>query len=76
MASKRDPLPGCKNDPRAGTPPLGGQTGRAGAGQPGEEKAEGRLQSSCQGLEGPARKTGTGFLAVPFAVGQGAMVLN
>jgi len=42
------------NDPRAGASPLllGGQAGRAGAGQPGEEKAAGRPESSCQCLEG------------------------
>jgi len=33
---------GPSNDPRAGTPLLGGEAGRAGAGQPGEEKAAGR----------------------------------
>ena len=33
---------GPSNDPRAGTPLLGGKTGRAGAAQPGEEKAVGR----------------------------------
>jgi len=40
------------NDPRAGTPLLGGKAGRAGAAQPGEEKAAGRPESSCQCLEG------------------------
>jgi len=34
------------SDPRAGTPLLGGKAGRAGAAQPGEEKAAGRAQSS------------------------------
>jgi len=33
---------GPSNDLRAGTPLLGGKAGRAGAGQPGEEKALGR----------------------------------
>jgi len=33
---------GPSNDVRAGTPLLGGEAGRAGAGQPGEEKAAGR----------------------------------
>ena len=33
---------GHNNDPRAGTPLLGGRAGRAGAAQPGEEKAAGR----------------------------------
>ena len=33
---------GPSNDLRAGTPLLGGKTGRAGAVQPGEEKAAGR----------------------------------
>jgi len=32
---------GPSNDLRAGTPLLGGKAGRAGAGQPGEEKAPG-----------------------------------
>jgi len=40
------------NDPRAGTPLLEGEAGRAGAAQPGEEKAAGRPESSCQCLEG------------------------
>ena len=43
---------GPSNDARAGTPLLGGKAGRAGAAQPGEEKAAGRPQSSCQCLEG------------------------
>ena len=46
------PRGGPSNDPRAGTPLLGGEAGRAGAAQPGEEKAAGRPESSCQGLEG------------------------
>ena len=33
---------GPSNDARAGTPLLGGKAGRAGAAQPGEEKAAGR----------------------------------
>ena len=33
---------GPSNDARAGTPLLGGEAGRAGAAQPGEEKAAGR----------------------------------
>jgi len=33
---------GPSNDPRAGTPLMGGKAGRAGAAQPGEEKAAGR----------------------------------
>ena len=36
---------GCKNDPRDGTPPLRGQAKRAGAVQPGGEKAPGRPDS-------------------------------
>ena len=40
------------NHPRAGTPLLGGKAGRAGAAQPGEEKAAGRPSSSCQCLKG------------------------
>ena len=35
-----------KNDTRDGTPPLGGQAERAGAVQPGEEKAPGILESN------------------------------
>jgi len=40
------------DDPRAGTPLLGGEAGRAAAAQPGEEKAAGRPESSSQCLEG------------------------
>jgi len=36
------PEEGHRNDPRDGTPPLQGQTERAGAVQPGERKAPGR----------------------------------
>ena len=40
------------NDPRAGTCRLGGKAGKAGAVQPGEEKAPGRPQSSLPVPEG------------------------
>jgi len=39
------------NDPRAGTPLLGGKAGRAGAVQPGEEKAAERSSDSLSVLE-------------------------
>jgi len=40
------------NDARAGTPVLGGKAGRAGAAQPGEEKAAGRPYFSLPVLKG------------------------
>jgi len=46
------------NDVRAGTPLLGGKAGRAGAAQPGAEKAAGRPQSSCQCLKEAHEKDG------------------
>ncbi len=39
------PGEGHKNEPRSGTPPLQGQDERAGAVQPGKEKALGRPES-------------------------------
>jgi len=45
---------GHKNDPRDGTSPLQGQAERAGAVQPGEEKA----RSSLSGSKGAVRKDG------------------
>jgi len=39
------------NDPRAGTPLLGGKAGRAGAVQPGEEKALARSYCSLRVLK-------------------------
>jgi len=47
---------GPSDDLRAGTPLLGGKAGRAGAGQPGEGKAAGRPESSCQYLKGAYKK--------------------
>ena len=44
---------GPSNDPRAGTPLLGGKAGSAGAAQPGEETAAGNHRiTECSGLEG------------------------
>jgi len=50
--------------------------GRAGAVQPGEKKAAGRPQNSCQRLRGPARKVGKIFSAGLVVTGQGVMALN
>jgi len=44
--------PGSKNDVRAGEPLLRGQAGRAGAVQPGGEKAPGRADSGLPVLKG------------------------
>jgi len=49
---------GPSNDARAGTALLGGKAGRAGAVQPGEEKAEGRPYRSLPVPEGAYRKVG------------------
>jgi len=50
---------GHKNDQRGGTTPLlGGQAGRAGAVQPGEEKALGRPYCSLPVLKGTCKKDG------------------
>jgi len=46
------PVEGHKHDPRDGTPPLQGQAERAGAVQPGEEKAAVRPESSLPVPEG------------------------
>ena len=43
---------GHNNDPRAGTPLLLGKAGRAGAVQPGKEKAAGRPYCSLPVLKG------------------------
>ena len=51
---------GHSNDPRAGTPLLWGKAGRAGAVQPGEEKAAGR-SSSLPVPEGAYKKAGEGL---------------
>jgi len=74
---------GHRDDPRAGTPLLGGKARRAGAVQPGEEKAPGTHYHSLSVLERACKKDGdrlfrlsTNFLAGPAAVGQGVMVLN
>ena len=47
-----------RNDARAGTPLLGGKAGRAGAVQPGEEKALGRPQSTLSVPEGAYKEGG------------------
>jgi len=60
----------------AGTPLLGGVAGRAGAAQPGEQKAVGRAQSSCQCSKVVHEKGGDRVFAEPVAIGQGGMVLN
>ena len=67
---------GPSSDTRAGTPLLGGKAGRAGAAQPGEEKAAGRPQSSCQGLEGLRESWGQAVSQDSDNIGQGLMVLN
>jgi len=67
---------GPSNDARAGTPLLGGKAGRAGAAQPGEEKAAGRPQSSCQGLKVPTGKLEMGFLQRLGVTGLGVVALN
>jgi len=67
---------GSSNDARAGTPLLGGKAGRAGAAQPGEEKAAGRPQSSCQHLRGPTREVERGFVRGHVVIGQGGMAVN
>ena len=68
---------GPSNDARAGTPLLGGKTGRAGAAQPGEEKAAGRPYCGLPVLERVfLRKMGTDYLAGPIAIAQGVLVLN
>ena len=67
---------GHSNDPRAEAPLLRGQAERAGAVQPGEEKAPGRPYCSLPVLKGAHRKMGTGFSAGPVAIAQGIMVLN
>ena len=46
------PEEGHSNDPRVGTPSLHGQAERAGAVQPGEEKAPGRPEGSFSIFEG------------------------
>jgi len=46
------PEEGHKNNPRDGTPPLCGQAERAGAVQPGEEKALGRPESGLSVSKG------------------------
>ena len=50
--------------------------GRAGAVQPGEEKALGDLRAAFQYLKGPMGKLERDFLQGPGVIGQGAMVLN
>jgi len=52
------PEEGHKNDPRDGTRLLRGHAERAGAVQPGEEKAPGRPESSHSYLKGSYRKEG------------------
>jgi len=63
---------GPSNDVRAGTPLLGGKAGRAGAAQPGEEKAAGRPYCGLSALNGAHKKAGTDFLAL----GQGVRILS
>jgi len=53
---------GHKYDQRAGTSLLLGKAGRAGAVQPGEEKAVGRPYCSLPVPEGPTRKLERDFL--------------
>jgi len=49
---------GPSNGPRAGAPLLGGKAGRAGAAQPGEEKAPGRPYCGLPVLKGAYKKDG------------------
>jgi len=59
---------GHRNDPRGGAPLLWGKAERAGAVQPGEEKAPGRPYSGVSVLKRQLpRKMGTDFLAGPVA---------
>jgi len=66
---------GPSNDARAGTPLLGGKSGRAGAGQPGEEKAEGRPYCGLPVPKGDLSER-RDILPRPVMMGQGATVLN
>jgi len=53
-----------KNDPRDGTPLLQEQAERAGAVQPGEEKAPGDLIAAFQYLQGSYRKEDRPFSSI------------
>ena len=63
------PEDGHKNDPRDGTTPLRGQAERAGAVQPGEEKAPGHLKAGY-------KRKGTDSLAESAVAEQRKMVSN
>jgi len=64
---------GPSNDPRAGAPLLGGKAGRAGAGQPGEEKAAGTPSSSLPVPEVAARELERDFFQRRGVIGQGVV---
>ena len=64
---------GHKNDPRAGTPLLGGKAGRAGAWR---RKGSGETLGQLPGPGGAARELERGFLGEHGVTGQGIMVLN
>jgi len=57
-------------------PLLGGKAGRAGAVQPGEEKAVGRPYCGLPVPEGAARELERDFLQGHVVIGQGIMALN
>jgi len=67
---------GPRNDPRAGTPLLGGKAGRAGAVQPGNRRLQGDLLAAFQYLKGPASKLERDYLQGHGVIGQGIMALD
>ena len=67
---------GHSNDPRFRIPPLQGWTERAGAAQPGEEKAAVRPESSLSVSKRAVRNKGTDSSAESVVIEQGEMVSN